>query len=276
MTKTYLVSGLACILLVVAWEGRGEPAWPATDGDWTVVNVGGSPYVDVQCAEAIEEVWSSCDPDPIDLVGGTDLNNSFYPTLYWALEGGDLMFRMRVDNDPTQAGGLFVYSVLFNTDGDDGVDYLLQLDNSFHDDVEIVVTDPPEVGPLSSPAWGGLGTLANTAANQVDVGISTEFSRFVNATQADGSQFHQLSTMDDDYFVDIGIPYSMFLAQTGLSEGDSFQFVVGTSSNHENMNKDKPDYQTWADPVPEPGTAGLLVFAAAVLTLRRRRRAIAW
>jgi hypothetical protein len=291
MNKAYAM--VSALLLAGAGAVQAQPIWPDTDGDgatnWQVVQIGGADYVDVQ-GDTADTRWAAVDPDTTDLVGGIDINGNYYPTAYWFSDyddtggtvTGHLMFRVRLDNpyDVSGTNNQTNFAALLNIDGDDGVDIVVQLDDQFHDRVEINVTEPPEVGPGSDPPWGASNTLDNDPNAQEAVGPDTVYARSMAVD--DGSEFHKPSVgppSDQDYFIDWAIPWDQFLTYTGLTYdglgqfGAPFDLAFGTSSSHATMNKDKPDYLGWDTTeriVPAPGTLALLALGIPLLARRRR------
>ncbi|HPA20624.1 MAG TPA: hypothetical protein PLU30_22940 [Verrucomicrobiae bacterium] len=255
--------GLYLTTLVLApWVSpvHADPTFPSSLLDWTVITVGGSNYVDVETDNVDAQAYAAPMPNYYDLVGSIgSISNA---TAYTARDAANLMFRVRVDDQPV--AGMSVYAVLLNTDGDDFVDYILQIDDANDLRVEIVQTST-DYGPSSSPTWGGVSQLQNVASNQVTVGAIGTWSQYVLANTALGG--------DGDYFVDIAISWSDFAAMTSLTGSDQFSVAFATSSQHINLNKDKPD-GGWSDllTVPEPSTWVCVLLPFAGLALRRRCR----
>jgi hypothetical protein len=292
MNKAYAT--VSAILLAGANSVQALPMWPDTlgssvgDGDpntnWIPVQIGGADYVDVQ-GDGPATRWAAIDPQTVDIVGGDDLFGNFFPAAYWYSDynqgNGNLYFRIRIDNpyEFSDPGTLNNFAALLNTDSDQGVDVVVQIDDQFqpHLRVEINNTTSPEVGPESSPPWGANNTLDNDPSLQVEVGPVSEWAR--SGAVTDGSVFHQNTAADQDYFIDWAIPWDQFLAFTNLNYdglgqfGAPFQVAFGTSSSHATMNKDKPDYLGWDTQeriVPAPGTLALLALGIPLLARRRR------
>lgn len=256
--------GLCLATIVLAFCAspiHAVPLFPSSLLDWTVITVGGSNYVDVETDNVDAQAYAAPLPDYYDLVGAAGFSNA---TAYTAQDDENLMFRIRVDDQPSSVNS--VYAVLINSDGDDFVDYILQLDDASDERVEIVQTST-DYGPSSSPTWGGLGDLQNVAGSQVTVGAVGTWSQYVLANTSLGG--------DGDYFVDIAISWSDFAAMTSLTGSDQFSVAFATSSQHINLNKDKPD-GGWSDllTVPEPSAAiALPALGILLFMVRRRRRA---
>jgi len=263
--KHLLLTGL--FVLTACSTLLADPVWPA-DSDW-IPMLNGGPYVDVVHNTGTGDVYATPpNPDELDLVGGIDANNAGpFPTGFWYSDGTDLMFRMRVDGDPDkgQFGSQSVWTVFLNTDDDDEIDWAISLDNNSDSQVELI----PAVsgGPTTANPWNPV-VLGGTPHNGVSP-LST-WSRFGSATAVDGSEFDG----DEDFFVDMAFPMATFLSTTGLAPADPIGMALATSTNHININKDLPDYDSWGQPplIPEPATL-ILLAAGLPLLLRLRRKA---
>ena len=180
--KCCLVSWMTTALIVLgSTYALGVPLWPA-DGAWQPISAGGGYYIDpLYAGVGTDHYATPPQPEQIDLVGGIDHHgNGPFPTAYYYSDGTDLMFRMHVDNDPTQGGpegSQFVWTVFLNTNPDLAVEWALQLDNKVNAQVELV----PAVsgGPQNAAPWNPvvLGGAPHTGVSP----LST-WSRFVNAT----------------------------------------------------------------------------------------------
>jgi hypothetical protein len=236
------VISLSLPWLFTSWGDHG-PSWPAADYLWSPVMVDGSLYVDAQADAG--DYYTSRPPKAMDIVGGRDpQGNGPFAAGFWVLGPADLMFRLRVDGDPTESRQ-FVWSVLLNTDADSDVDWVLQLDMSTDEQVELVeaISGGPENG------WKV--TLANPP--HVIGYDKALYTRFANASYPlyppyTGSHFHGSGPVDDDYFVDIAIPLADFLALTGWKPSDPLGIAFSTSAPHLTNNQDRPDYGGWDVP----------------------------
>jgi hypothetical protein len=258
--KTLLwdVVAVALIAMAGAWAA---PTWETLT--WNAVTVGGAPYVDQHYVEypTLDNTRTTADPHRVDIVG-----NTTYPAAYWATDGQNLMFRMRLDAVPGLPPDA-VWSAVLNTNGDALAEYVMQLDLKSHEQVEIIATisggpanlwqdlayvDAPHIGPT-----GGVPT------DWYRAGAVTDGSNFVN------------NPVDTDSFVDFGFDLATLHTVTGMSPGSSFQVAFATSTSHVGSLKDLPD-DGWSDPimVPEPAAlAVLLVLGGAALRRCRRNSA---
>ncbi len=101
-------------------------AWPATDADWTAVQIGGVDVVDVVDDHDRDGLGNA---DAIDCVGDSALSAA---AVYWSTDGAELFLRMRVDDDPWLTEGSFLlpldWSFLIELGGDDtNFEYVLAL-----------------------------------------------------------------------------------------------------------------------------------------------------
>ena len=262
--RQLLVTGV--VVLTAGATLQADPIWP-DDLDWTPVLVSGIPYIDA--LDSPDDVYAaSTSPDQMNLVGGLDGNSAvLFPTAFFYADNDNLMFRMRVDGNPTGANSAWI--VFLNTDLDTEVDWVLSLDSSGDNQVELV----PALsgGPAQGSPWNPvvIGPTPHTGVSPLAI-----WSRFVDATAVDGSEFDG----DTDYFVDIAYPLSDFLSTTGLSASDPFGLAFATSSDHNNINKDLPDFAEWGQPpnggvIPEPTSILLLLGSVPLFMIRKHRAA---
>ena len=257
----------ACIIASVA---QAVPTWPVS---WTAVTVGGNNYVDPHYDEVPGDNRVTPPNDRTDLIGGTDHHGNTFGTAYYANDGVNLMFRVRITGDPTQGSSPYAWTAILNTDlTSTKAEYGMQLDLSSADNqVELVACDPAlPGGPDNNWNVTYLGT-PHTGAQESSATAKTDWYRFVNATTEDGSHFHSGSP-DDDFFVDFAFDLDDVYAITGLSDLDQLQVAFSTSTSHTSTLKDIPE-AGWSDTitVPEPTAMALLALGVTVLAMRRRK-----
>lgn len=265
--RNILVIGV--VILATCSALSAAPVWPA-DGDWTPIVIGPSLYTDARDGPGSPDVHAgAASPDEMDLVGGMDPTPAGpFPTGLAYSDGTDLMFRLRVDGDPT--GAQMVWLVLLDTGGDDEVDWVLSLVNSGPTN-QVDLVPATSGGPSLPSPWNPIVLGAAPAPPPVNsVSPLATWSRLVNATAVDGSEFGG----DDDFFVDMAFPVDTFLELTGLSASDMFGIAFATSADHVNVNKDLPD-NGWGETrdgpiIPEPTT--MLILAASMPCLLKRKR----
>ena len=207
-------------------------------------------------------------PDWSDLRGGLDDNGAPFNVAYWYYDGDHLMFRIRIDQAPQQCTD--VWQVLLDTDTDDGVDWVLQVDFQSDDAVELsqATVEGPTIGDVefnSTPSWTG------------DIAIYHE----CQDPASDGSYFDG----EADVFNDLAMPWSTLSSLTGITKHTPLRVGLSTATQDNVINKDYPlglsDADAIADVfsdeflVPEPTTIGLVAIGLFGIgaRLRNRRRA---
>ena len=282
------IAVVAAVCLLITSAGMAEPTWPANDA-WNPVTTAGGTGLYIDAAYFVpgnpngDEYHVNPPSGPRDLVGGIDEHGNPsnpagaglpYATAFWSYDGTNVMSRLRVDQDPN-IGGQFVWSTLLDIDGDDLADYVIQLDLSSDNQVELATVtawdDADNATPLPGNNW--VLTLPDTThiGAQTSSGTAaTAWYKFENATAIDGSHFHDTQPETDDYFVDFAFPYADLIANTPLEDGAPFRVAATTSSTHTSTIIDVPD-GGWSDPIPEPTTMSLLGIGALALIKRRRK-----
>lgn len=259
---------LACVWLAALFPASAAVIWPT---QWSpVYGSDGGLYADGKHAPpgfTDPNFATPPSPESLDVVGGLDSQGAGpYAGGFWATDDAHIFFRMRVDNMPNQ-NPQAVWQVLLNTDDDEWVDWVIQLDLSSSDSqVELAKNSAINAGGPSDN-WTTVD-LSTSAFPHVGAGTpKTDFYRWVNATATDGSNFHALN--DDDYFIDMAFPKSIFETETGLAFSNTFGVALSTSANHNNINKDLPD-TGWGS-IPEPSVVLLSLLASCTALVRRKR-----
>lgn len=188
-------------------------AFPADENDWIPIFYGGA-YMGDPDADA--------NPSSVNMIG-----DATYPAAYVYNDGTYIHFRMRLDADPVQGGGLkaFGWGMLINTDSDPGTyEYMVMIDGIGDEYLRI-----------------GQNTIQSTYDDPSD---STETDLYLEplvdglnyqtSVAGDGSNFNG----DSDYFLDFRFPFETFLAFTGLTESSIISYFLGTSVNTASMTKD--------------------------------------
>lgn len=268
----------AALLLGLLPAGTGLAiSWPG-DAEWTALTYGLDLYVDALATASggDDNFVTIPEPEVLDLVGGYDHHGAGPFAAGFSYQDNDyLMFRIRVDNEPTLAGpgaDQLVWTVMLNTDGDPDVDWVVQLDQKQHDQVELV----PAIsgGPQTAVPWDPV-VLSSDELEHVGFD-SGEYARTQNATATDGSHFHDEGPEDDDFFIDIAYPLATFLSRTGLPADFTYQAALATSATDTLINKDIPDHASWIPTValvPEPATwVGFITGLTLLLAASPRRR----
>jgi len=91
------------LILIPCVPAGAAPSWPASATQWNPVPVGVGIYEDALAGSGADN-FDTPPPAGMDLVGGMDPDgNGPFATGFWYSTAEDLMFRMRVDGDPTRA-----------------------------------------------------------------------------------------------------------------------------------------------------------------------------
>jgi len=228
--------------------------WPPNDAAWTAL-----PLTDPAGDE---------NPRRIDIVGTPDRPAAFYA---FGANGNDeniFMLRMRI----RQANGSDnnVWQYMFSTDGDPStIQWVLQIDTNNDDQVELRQT---------SVAGNTFGAITLTEIIHWN-GSLADYSRRNQPIQPGGGQESTIGNATNVFF-DVAIPWDEFTAIVAGQSVDTLRLgiTVGTSTNHNNNNKDYIGNGQLIDSgtdvvvtIPEPSTA-LLLFAGLAATALRRKR----
>lgn len=273
---------VGCLAMLGA-QVHGQVLWPDNwstnsglnpgPGVWRPITVSNGAAV---YADSLDDV----NPNPTDIVGGIDHHgNGPYPAGFYYFDETNLMFRIRLEGDPTDDAtnptsfGQNVWGVYFNTDDDPDVDFILQLDSSSDNWLELGT--PTSGGPTNG--WDVSVPEPHELVADLTNGFPSIYYRVTNATWIDGSHFHT-GAASDDYFLDVAVSRLQFTNYTGIGFNDGFEVALATSTSHilynGNVIKDGPDYAIWSDviPVPEPKIFILTAFASLVTIIGRTRR----
>lgn len=190
-------------------------AFPS-NAQYTPVLVGGTPLFDVLGDES---------PISTDIVG-----NSTFPAGFFAYDGTNVYFRLRVNGDPrnNQLTGFrnFSWGVLINTTGVTGTyDWLFNVDG-LNNRVSLIQNTVKLVNSWNDPAEGTGGGSPNFSQ------AITNFD-FARVTPADSS-----IGGDQDFFLDWFLPASTVFSFLGINATSSIRAVYFSSANVTNYNKD--------------------------------------
>ncbi len=247
--------------------------WPA-DGEWNpLFSSNGSLYEDGRLDTANNGHLY------LDIVGGFDAQGNEYAGGYLLKQDAgaanqneaQLMIRIRLNAAKSSDPG--AYQIYFETTGDASVNWLLQLET------------PQQGTPqLTFGAASGTNSSAVLINSPIWTGSTSGYSQYTGLATADGSQFSSKAngTGDDDYFLDLSMPWDVFSANTGIaSTNDPFRALIVSSQSGGNAfdgdvgntaltsNIDFADAYT--DTVPEPSQLSLLAVAGGLLLFARRR-----
>lgn len=245
-TRFFLL-GIASLILIASATIRAE-AYPA-DNEWVALLRNGvlvqDPNGDAQGSRNVVS-----DPD--------------HAAAFFANDGTNLCFRMRLDDDPSGTGGQGAYKSFgwgFEIDtnlnaGD--YEWLIMLDGLDKNEnislqqntVQQTLGDPSDKSEIVAATYSPV----------------TSYSRVVPADT--------LFNGDQDYFLDFFIPYSEFLAHTGLSDNSPIRFFEGSSSNAKSLTERGADlvgasdlyagFSDYLTPAGQIATTGTVTFVEAL------------
>lgn len=275
LERAVCAAGLLCLIQAVASAATPPPGWPS-DASWVPLLKGGSPYTDVFRGGGPPNEPGVASGN-VDIVG-----DASRPAGYWYADSNYLMFRMRLDAAPvfTSPGQTnSVWSVMFDLNHDNSIDYGLQLDGQFHELVEFVSAS------VGGPDWTVPGPNSNVLLNTDQLWTGNDppnapFGPWTRVTTI--SEGAAGFGGNDDAFVDLAAPWDGLAAATGgkLVYGTLICVGLTTSSSHIVVNGDYPDPYSanlvagsLADCfyTPEPATFVLAGLGMGLAGLVRRR-----
>ncbi|MBX0356899.1 carboxypeptidase regulatory-like domain-containing protein [Halobacillus sp. Nhm2S1] len=179
-------------------------------------------------AEPIYDFLGDENPGSVDIVG-----DSQFPAGYFAYDGENVFFRIRVNDDPVNNKGTgfrnFAWGVLVNTSGTPGVyDWLVNV-NGLDSTINLIQNTDQDFNSWTDSAEGTDGSGAPNYSRPI---VNFDVARAVLTN--DGSDFGG----DPDYFVDVQFSASVFFQTLGITENDPLQFIIFSSTNANNYNKD--------------------------------------
>ncbi|USK42072.1 carboxypeptidase regulatory-like domain-containing protein [Cytobacillus oceanisediminis] len=187
-----------------------------SNSQYTPILVNGTPLFDVLGDES---------PVSTDIVG-----NSTFPAGFFAYDGTNVYFRLRLNGDPrnSQLTGFrnFAWGVLINTTGVSGTyDWLFNVDG-LNNRVSLIQNTVKLVNSWNDPAEGTGGGNPNFSQN------ITNFD-YARVTQADSS-----IGGDQDYFLDWFLPSNTVFSLLGINAFSLIRAIYFSSANNNNYNKD--------------------------------------
>ncbi|MBU7592485.1 carboxypeptidase regulatory-like domain-containing protein [Metabacillus halosaccharovorans] len=186
------------------------------NSQYTPITVGGTPLFDLLGDES---------PVSTDIVG-----NSSFPAAFFAYDGTNVYFRLRLNGDPRnpQLTGFrnFSWGVLINTQGVPGTyDWLFNVDG-LNNRVSLIQNTVKQVNSWNDPAEGTGGGNPNFSQTITNF----DFARVTLADSSIGG--------DQDYFLEWFLPASTFFSFLGINETSLLRAIFFTSANVNNYNKD--------------------------------------
>lgn len=257
---------LASLALLAATTHAAVINWPGTGSWWPLYSPTGS-YVDVP-----NDIGNS-GHEYLDIVG--DATHAAGYLMYRSALGtpseteNQLLIRIRLDETKNKMPG--AYQVFFETDGDDSVEWVLQLSTTDLDTSALL-----EFGAASGTNRNGIafGTVAWSDG-------SGGYYHYSGLATGDGSGFDG----GPDYFLDVAMPWDTFSTLSGISStNDPFRIMITSSQSSGQIddgdvgnssvapNVDFFFKDVYSASIPEPGALNLVVLSAAMFYARRRFR----
>ncbi|KML32346.1 carboxypeptidase regulatory-like domain-containing protein [Rossellomorea marisflavi] len=191
-------------------------AFPSND-QYTAIQVGGAPLFDVLGDES---------PVSTDIVG-----NSTFPAGFFAYDGSNVYFRLRLEGDPrnAQLTGFrnFAWGVLINTTGVSGTyNWLFNVDG-LNNRVSLIQNTVVQVNSWTDQAEGTNGNGAPNVSRPI---TNFDFARVIPADSSIGGT--------QDFFLDWFLPATVFFTTLGITETSLLRTIYFSSANANNYNKD--------------------------------------
>ncbi|MBN2161670.1 MAG: hypothetical protein JXR25_10890 [Pontiellaceae bacterium] len=253
-----------CGLLMTATT-RADMFWP-TDDAWIPLYTDGSAL-----ADASNDTGNKGHPY-LDIVGDATYASGYLHFLDADTNIGAtddmLLLRLRLNGTKNKMKG--AWQVFFETDGNDGVEWVLQLTSD----------DLAKEGELQFGTSGGETKDSITFGSLAWSGNYEGNVHWTGEATSDGSRFGG----DDDYFLDLAMPWNEFSGITGIATNSgSFRVAAATSQQSGQLSDGSlsdfimtipisnfTDFENFNIVIPEPAAASLLVGAGCAILLSRR------
>ena len=172
--------------------------------------------------------------DSRDIVGSTGpvagaCTAASCPTAYLFNDGTYIYFRLRLNADPRQGGGLspFGWGLLIDTNGVlTDYEWLIMV-NGINNPDQIEIDRNVIQGAIDSPSdKAEVVGWSETAVDNLNYRVTVADSTFLS---------------NPDYFLDFRFPYTTFRSVTGLTDSSPVRLFVGTSNNAQVLTADLGD-----------------------------------
>lgn len=253
--------------LLIASCGSAEADtvnWPS-DTDWNPLYSGGLPFSD------IPRDTGNNGHLHLDIVGDSSYAGGYLVYRSVADTPGEtedqLLLRIRVNTKKNKMPG--VYQVFFETDGNASVEWVLKLTTS-----DLDVGGTIEFGAASGTNRNGV-----TFCSVAWTGSYAGNVNWTGTATGDGSQFDG----DDDYFLDLSMPWQDFSGLTGInSTNDPFRVLIASSQSDGKIsdgdmgnssvsaNVDASFTDIYSDAIPESATVTLILGNGVLMVIGRR------
>ncbi|WP_438448238.1 carboxypeptidase regulatory-like domain-containing protein [Gorillibacterium sp. sgz5001074] len=191
-------------------------AFPS-DAQFQPILLNGSPLFDPPGDES---------PTSTDIVG-----NAQFPAAYYAYDGTNVYFRLRLNADPRFKTGFqnFAWGLIFDTDGIPGTYEWLLAVNGLNTTMDLIQNTSKQFNTWNDPAEGTDGKGTPNFSRPI---VNFDIARASQTT--DGSNFGG----NPDYFLDFFIPAATLFSFLGITETTVFRPLFFSSANANNFNKD--------------------------------------
>ncbi|MCM3630196.1 carboxypeptidase regulatory-like domain-containing protein [Paenibacillus glycanilyticus] len=169
---------------------------------------------------------SDVSPDETDIVG-----NAQFPAAYYAYDGTNVYFRMRLNADPRFKTNFhnFAWGVLFDTDNNPATYEWELVVNGLENEVQLIVNTVKLPNIMTDQAEG---TDGKGNPNYSETICNFDIAR-AQPTE-DGSQLGS----SPNYFLDFFVPANTLFTLLGITDQSSLRFLFFTATNNNNFNKD--------------------------------------
>lgn len=165
-------------------------------------------------------------PDETDIVGDAQ-----FPAAYYAYDGTNVYFRMRLNADPRQKSSFknFAWGVLFDTDNNPSTYEWELVVNGLENEVQLIVNTVKIPNILTDQAEGTDGKGKPSYAESIcnfDIARAQEVE---DTSKLGGST---------NFFIDFFVPAATLLKLLGFTDNSPVRFLFFTATNNNNFNKD--------------------------------------
>ncbi len=210
-------------------------AWPA-ESDWSALVNGSSALGDIE-----GEVAGSR-----EIVGDTT-----YPAAYVFNDGNHIYYRIRLDEDPSQAGYLkpFGWGFLIETETDPNLignnyDWMVMIDGISD---KLYIAENTVKGELGDPS-----DKAEVRVYEEDLDNTPGSENFKVVPTSDIESPTSNFEGNPDYFLEFRYPYNIWLNEMGLDDTSIIRYFVGSSNQAQTLSADLVGGSTLYDGITNP------------------------
>ncbi|CAM3515804.1 carboxypeptidase regulatory-like domain-containing protein [Paenibacillus lupini] len=165
-------------------------------------------------------------PDEVDIVG-----NAQFPAAYYAYDGTNVYFRMRLNTDPRFKNNFrnFAWGVLFDTDNNPSTYEWELVVNGLDNEVQLIANTVKLPNIVTDQAEGTDG--------KGNPNFNVTICNFDIARAQPTDDDSQLGSTTN-YFIDFFVPAETLFSLLGITDQSSLRFLFFTATNNNNFNKD--------------------------------------